>query len=114
MICESGVLEEAGMTGCAAPEAGEKQPRFIAFVLFAAWCGLVAGLLEVGAIVVNRQAIDANHFYGMSRHFVWLIPVTNVCVFLATGLIGYPLCLAWPGRFGWLAARLMCASLSCR
>ena len=53
-----------------------------------AWCGLVAGLLEVGTIVVRKQVFDPDHLYKMSRHFVWLIPLSNLCVFLTLGLIG--------------------------
>jgi hypothetical protein len=101
-------VKETGTTGSLPPDRGEKRPGFIAFVLFAAWCGLVAGLLEVGTKVICKQTIDPNQFYAMSRHFVWLIPVPTVCVFLVTGLIGYTLCLAWPGRGRWLAARLFC------
>jgi len=52
-----------------------------------AWCGLVAGLLEVATIVVRKRLFDTNHLYGMSHHFVWLIPTTNVCVFVALGLL---------------------------
>jgi arylsulfatase A-like enzyme len=101
-------VKETGTAGSLPPDRGEKRPGFIAFVLFAAWCGLVAGLLEVGTKVICKQTIDPNQFYAMSRHFVSLIPVTNVCVFLVTGSIGYTLCLAWPGRGRWLAARLFC------
>jgi hypothetical protein len=89
-------VKETGTARSLPPDHGEKRPGFVAFVLFASWCGLVAGLLEVGTKVICKQTIDPNQFYEMSRHFVWLIPVTNVCVFLVTGLIGYTLCLAWP------------------
>ena len=88
---------------------GRTRPGLIAFVFLAAWCGLVAGLLEVGTTVIRKQTIDPNHLYRMSRHFVWLIPVTNVCVFLAMGLVGCLLGLAWPRRGRWLAARVLCA-----
>jgi arylsulfatase A-like enzyme len=73
------------------------------------WCGLVAGLLEVGAIIVRKQVFDPNHLYGMSRHFVWLIPVTNLVIFLAFGLLGCVVSWAWPSRGRWLVARALCA-----
>ncbi len=89
-------------TGSLPPELGEKRPGFVALVFLATWCGLVAGLLEVGTIVIRKQTYDPNHFYRMSHHFAWLIPVTEVCVFLAAALVGYTLFLVWPGRGRWL------------
>ena len=66
------------------------------FSCLSAWCGLVAGLLEVGTIVIRKELFDANHLFGMSRHFVWLIPVTYLGVFLVLGFIGWCAGLAWP------------------
>jgi arylsulfatase A-like enzyme len=57
-------------------------------LLLSVWCGLVAGLLEVATIVVRKHAVDPNRLYGMSRHFVWLIPLTNAVVFALFGLAG--------------------------
>ena len=64
-------------------------------IVFATWCGLVAGLLEVAAFVVRKWCFDPNHFYGMSRHFVWLIPVTNLLVFLIVGVCGWLCSRLW-------------------
>ena len=78
-------------------------------VLLSAWCGLVAGLLEVTTIVLRKRLYDTNHLYGMSRHFIWLIPVTNVGVFVVFGLLGCVVFLT-PWRQGrWLFWRLLCA-----
>jgi len=64
-------------------------------------------LLEVAAIVVRKRTIDENQLYGMSRHFVWLIPLINLVIFLTVGLLVLlPLAR---GRFRWLAARLLAA-----
>ncbi len=71
------------------------------------WCGLSAGLLEVATIVVRKHAVDPNHLYGMSRHFLWLIPITNAVVFGFAGLAGCLVCLAWPRRGAWVIARLL-------
>ena len=38
------------------------------------------------AIVLRKHTFDLNQFYWMSRHFVWLIPLTNLLIFLALGL----------------------------
>ncbi len=74
-------------------------------MLLSVWCGLVAGVLEVGAVVLRKQVFDSDHLYRMSRHFVWLIPLANACVFLALGLVGCGLIVVWPSRGRWLVAR---------
>jgi hypothetical protein len=38
--------------------------------------------------VFRKQVFDPNHLYKMSRHFVWLIPLSNVFVFVALALLG--------------------------
>ena len=78
------------------------------FVL-SVWCGLVAGPLEVAMIVLRKQTVDLNQFYWMSRHFVWLIPLTDLLIFLVLGLVLALLAVCWPRRGGWLGARLLCA-----
>jgi arylsulfatase A-like enzyme len=72
------------------------------------WCDLAAGPLEVGAIMLRKRIVDLNQFYSMSRHFVWLIPLTNLLIFLGLGLAFGLIDLC--GRRGhWLALRLLCA-----
>jgi len=88
--------------------ASERVGPFPVLVL-SAWCGLVSGLLEVGTIVVRKRTFDPNHLNEMSRHFVWLIPLTNLCLFLALGIVLILLLLAWPRRVSWLAPRLLCS-----
>ena len=85
------------------------RPGLISLLLLSAWCGLVAGLLEVGTIVLRKQVFDPDHLYKMSRHFVWLIPLSNLCVFLTLGLVGCGVILVWPRRGRWLFARGLCA-----
>jgi arylsulfatase A-like enzyme len=53
-----------------------------------AWCGTVAGLLEVVTVVVHKRFLDTNRLLSMSRHFIWLIPLTNLLIFLIIGSIG--------------------------
>jgi arylsulfatase A-like enzyme len=83
-------------------------PRPHHVFILAAWCGMIAGPLEVGAIVVRKHTVDLNQFYWMSRHFVWLIPLTNLLIFLLLGLLLAMLTLAWPRRGRRLSARLLC------
>src|SRR5262249_7801308 len=52
---------------------------------------------------------DPNRLYWMSRHFVWLIPVANLCFFLALGILLGLVSLVWRRRGTWLATRLLCA-----
>ena len=63
-------------------------PGPASFLLLSAWCGLVAGLLEVAAIIVRKRYFDSNQLYQMSHHFVWLIPATNLCLFALAGALG--------------------------
>jgi arylsulfatase A-like enzyme len=95
-------MERSSAGGSARGRAG----RFPALIV-AVSCGLGSGLLEVGTIVVRKQTFDPNRLYEMSRHFVWLIPLTNLSLFLASGVALKLLALAWPRRIDWLAPRLL-------
>ena len=46
------------------------------------WFGLLAGLLEVGTRVLCRAIDPTKRLYLMSRHFVWLTPLSNMLLFL--------------------------------
>src|SRR5262245_57147595 len=98
MISRTAVLNEPGTIGASTPDVAMNRLGFRSLLLLSAWCGLVAGLLEVGTIVLRKHTVDPNRLYGLSRHFLWLIPVTYLCVFLALGLFGCIVCLAWPRR----------------
>jgi arylsulfatase A-like enzyme len=102
-------FERAGSAGATSADVPPVRFRPLIFLVLSAWCGLISGLLEVGTIVVRKHTYDTNHLYGMSRHFVWLIPASNLCIFLAMGIGS---CLAvriWPRVVGWLASRWLCA-----
>ena len=64
-------------------------------LVLAAWCGLIAGLLEVGITILRKKYVDFDHFYGMSRDFVWLVPSVNLLIFVVLGVI-----LSWVARMG--------------
>jgi arylsulfatase A-like enzyme len=95
-------MERSSAGGSARGRAG----RFPVLIV-AVWCGLGSGLLEVGTIVVRKRTFDPNRLYEMSHHFVWLIPLTNLSLFLASGVALKLLALAWPRRIDWLAPRLL-------
>ena len=107
MISRTAVFEEAGTVGSSTTDLVIDRPGFMSLLLLSAWCGLVAGLVEVGTIVVRKQVFESDHLYRMSRHFVWLIPLSNLCVFLALGLAGCGVILVWPSRGRWLFTRVL-------
>jgi arylsulfatase A-like enzyme len=74
-----------------------------------AWCGLAAGLLEVGTKVLCRSIRPADHLYQASRHFIWLAPLTYLLLFLAVGTFLAAVTRLWPRRGGWLSRRLIVA-----
>jgi arylsulfatase A-like enzyme len=108
MISQTAVLKEISATESSERDPGAGGLRPYRLLFLSLWCGLVAGPLEVGAIVVRKQFVDLNHFYWMSRHFVWLIPLTNLLIFLALGLILWLVALCG-GRGRRLTVRLLFA-----
>jgi arylsulfatase A-like enzyme len=78
-------------------------------LLFAAWCGLAGGELEVAARVVYRVFSSTNRLYLMTRHFVWLVPLINLAVFVGVGALLAMATRRWPRRAGWWSPRLILA-----
>ena len=52
-----------------------------------AWCGLAAGLLEVGTMVLCRAIDPSQRLYLVSHHFIWLSPLSNLAFFMVIGLV---------------------------
>ena len=76
----------------------------------AAWCGMAAGCLEVTTRVLAKNLVGTNRLYMMSRHFVWVVPITNLLLFSGIGL-GLALATKLAPRLGrWLSPRLLCAA----
>src|SRR3954452_18870387 len=100
----------AGSNGSHSSEQTESRPSLATLLILSAWCGLVAGLLEVGTIALRKATFDPNRLFWMSRHFVWLIPLTNLGIFLALGCLGCLVCVAWPRHGRWLLTRALCAA----
>jgi arylsulfatase A-like enzyme len=101
-------VENVDEAGSPARDLVARGPGLVSVLILTSWCGLIAGLLEVGAIGV-RKWFDPNRFSMMSRDFVWLIPVTNLLVFVVLGLVGWLVIWAWPRRGRWLLTRGLCA-----
>ena len=109
MNSPTALSEETGTVAAPMAGLGARHPRLHHVLILSLWCGLVAGSLEVGAIVLRKHTVDLNQFYWMSRHFVWLIPLTNLLIFLGLGLVLAAVTLIWPRRGGGISARLLCA-----
>jgi arylsulfatase A-like enzyme len=103
VVCEGGGAEGPPDRGRAADLVRPHQ-----VLILAIWCGLASGVLELGAIAFHKHLFALSRFYWMSRHFVWLIPLTDLLVFVAVGAAAVPLVWCWPRRGGWLVARLLC------
>jgi hypothetical protein len=74
---------------------------------FACGCGLAAGWLEVGARVLCKSLIGINRLYMMTRHFVWLVPLSNLILFFVAGLVLAGAMKACPRWFAWLGPRVI-------
>ena len=72
-----------------------------------AWCGTIAGLLEVVTVVVRKRFFDTNQLLSMSRHFIWLVPLTDLLIFLLVGLVGSLVVILRPSGGRWAVARTL-------
>jgi arylsulfatase A-like enzyme len=84
-------------------------PRLTAsdLIWLSAWLGLVAGWVEVGTRIFLKNVLGPGYMYLMTRHFVWLIPLTNLLLFLIGGLVLAAMARPWPRLASWLGPRLL-------
>ena len=99
-------FHDAGPTPLPAGTGSDATLGSLSILVVSAWCGLLAGLLEIGITVIRKRFFDPNHFYGMSDQFIWLIPCGDLLIFLVVGLF---LCLVvrWGRRGERLAPRVL-------
>ena len=109
LISRTGVFKEARVVDPSTPGMGKNRVGSLSLLLLSVWCGLVAGLLEVSTIVLRKRVFDPDQLYKTSRHFIWMIPLINLGVFLALGLVGCCIVLIWPNRGRWLVTRGLAA-----
>jgi arylsulfatase A-like enzyme len=107
MPSRTAVFEDAGPTGSPSPDRSTNRPGALFLLVLICWCGLIAGFLEVGAIVLRKLAFELNRLYWMSRHFVWLIPLLDLAVFLVLGAVASVLFVRGRHQGRWLASRLL-------
>jgi len=101
-------LEKTVKAGLPIPNVTAERPGLLPLLLLSIWCGLLSGLLEVGITVARKQTVDLNQLYWRSRHFIWLVPLTNFVIFLILGVALSLLIRCWHSRGRWLAVRLLC------
>ena len=78
-------------------------------LFLSAWCGLAAGLMEVGTKVLLRAIDPSQRLYLMNHHFIWLSPLANLTFFLGIGLLSAGAIKLAPRATGWFGPRLICA-----
>ena len=109
MTSRSGEVGTDSSSGSSPSDPASNRWGLLSFLMLSAWCGLVSGLLEVGMIVLRKRTFDFNHLYWMSRHFIWLIPLINLALFVVLGL-SLSVLVRYTGRRGrFFAARVLCA-----
>jgi hypothetical protein len=69
-------------------------------LLLAAWFGLAPGLLEL-ALLVGRVVAFEKGFFLRSRHFLWMVPLSDLVIFASLGLV-----LACATAAGWIRSAL--------
>jgi arylsulfatase A-like enzyme len=101
-------LQEAVRAGSPVPNLASNRVGLLPFLLLSIWCGLVSGLLEVGITVTRKQTFDLNQLYSRSRHFIWLVPLSNFVIFLILGVVLSLVARCWHRCGRWLTARMLC------
>ena len=95
---------------CPGPEAAAtlaRPTKASDLVLLSAWLGLAAGWIEVGTRVSLKNTLGPGQMYRMMRHFLWAVPLANLLLFLAAGLITAAAARRWPRWSWWLGSRML-------
>jgi len=100
-------MDDAGSRKQSRSPGGAHRLGSVDVLVLAAWCGLAAGELEVAARIVYRALNSTQRLYLMTRHFVWLVPLLNLVLFLGLGALLVLATRLWPRRAGWWGSRLI-------
>jgi arylsulfatase A-like enzyme len=76
-------------------------------LVLSAWCGLAGGLLEVGTRILCRSIDPTNRLSMLSRHYVWLAPLSTLVLFSCLGFVLATGTKLWPRRGGWFSTRFI-------
>ena len=109
MSSRTAVFDESGAAGPSSHHLAANRPGTFPLLILSAWCGILAGLLEVGATILRKRTLDFNQLYKISRHFVWMIPSISLAIFLLLGVVLSVVVMCCRRRGLWLALRLLCA-----
>ena len=101
--------QDTSASRSAQPAGPKIRPGALDILALSAWCGMAAGLLEVGTRVLCRAIDPTKRLYLMTRHFVWLTPLVNLLVFLCLGLCLAGLTRLSPRLGARLSPWLLCA-----
>jgi arylsulfatase A-like enzyme len=102
------LLSEAPVADHPGPENHRRDRRgLIALLGLSAWCGTIAGLLEVVSVLVHKRFFDTNQILSMTRHFIWLFPLADLLIFLLAGFIGVLVVIIWPASGRWWVVRML-------
>ena len=101
-------------SSCGASEGGSGEAGAIcakvggrrSVLLMSFWFGLVAGLLELLFLAIRVRLFEKG-FFLRSRHFLWMVPLSDLLIF---GVTGFLISLPWP-RVGRLPLRVVVAVL---
>ncbi len=94
--CDAGESERGSLEPRCCRMLGRWWPLSIAL-----WFGLVAGLVELLILVIRVELLEKG-FFLRSRHFLWMVPLSDVVIF---GVVGLLMILPWP-RVGRLPIRI--------
>jgi arylsulfatase A-like enzyme len=81
--------------------------RPVEILLLAASCGLAAGWLEVGTRIIARWIEPTGRLYMMTRHFVWLVPLSDLALFVGVGTLLAAAAGLAPRAGRWLGPRVI-------
>jgi arylsulfatase A-like enzyme len=98
------------LSGSSRPRSPEGRLGPLDVLVLSAWFGLAAGWLEVGTRLLLKTLIGTHRLYLMSRHFVWMVPLSNLLLFLVGGVLLAAATRLCPRPGGWLSPRLICAT----
>ncbi|WP_406700457.1 sulfatase [Singulisphaera sp. Ch08] len=72
------------------------------------WFGFLTGWLELGLILSRLALVPqvSDTMVRINRHFIWMVPVSNVLIFAAIGLLIVPLAWILPKFTRWFTLRL--------
>jgi hypothetical protein len=89
MFRRTAVVSKVGTVDSPTPDLGRSRLTIVLLLVLSAWCGLVAGLFEVGTIVLRKQMLDSDHLCYQDFIFPKLTAL-KTAVIVSRALDGFP------------------------